>query len=129
MTITSHQKARIEKLMSRFIEDNKLSHYYGSIEYTEEEKTDDCEEVIASIYMEHKRKEFLITVHINRIANLDMLKETILHELTHLFFYEVDEFYRFLEEDTENVVLKMACQKMYESITYKTTEIFKDRYL
>ena len=130
MKITDYQKSRIHKLVNKFIEDNKLLHYSGDIQYVEEEKCDEnTNKTLATIYFHHDRREYLINVFIDEIDNFESLKETILHELTHLFFYEVDEFYRFLIRDTENDVLKMACEKMYESITYKTTELFKAIYL
>ena len=112
------------------MEDNKLLHYSGDIQYTiDTEHDEDVGETLATIYFHHDKREYLINVFIDRIDDFESLKGTILHELTHLFFYEVDEFYRFLIRDTENDVLKMACEKMYESITYKTTELFKAMYL
>lgn len=125
MIVNAKERKRIEKLVASFMSNNNITQYsLNTIIYI-----DDNHECDGTIYIDSQMRSFTIRIWTHGIYSYRRLCEVIIHELTHLYFHEINDFINMLERhEIDKFVVKEAAE-LYETITYKTSKIFESIYL
>ena len=128
MVITPKDKKRVLLLIRKFIQVNSLSQYsIDEIIYIDD--TSEGNMAAASITIDSFTKKFVIRVYTVYVDSYKTLCEMLLHELTHLYLYEINDFNEFLIRHNADQFVVKELAKVYEDITYRLTKVFEQIYL
>jgi hypothetical protein len=125
MIVNAKERKRIEKLVASFMSNNNITQYsLNTIIYI-----DDNHECDGTIYIDSQMRSFTIRIWTHGIYSYRRLCEVIIHELTHLYFHEINDFINMLERHEIGKFVVKEAAELYETITYKTSKIFESIYL
>lgn len=125
MIVNAKERKRIEKLVASFMSNNNITQYsLNTIIYIDDDH--DCD---GTIYIDSQMRSFTIRIWTHGIYSYRRLCEVIIHELTHLYFHEINDFINMLERHEIGKFVVKEAAELYETITYKTSKIFESIYL
>lgn len=128
MEITKTDKKKVSLLVKTFLANNKLEEWdYKEIIYINDISKD--HEYAANIKILENDREFQIRVYLAYCSTLKDVYEFVLHELTHLYLYEINAFRNMLARHDANEFFIKEAYEMYETVTIKVTKIFTQIYL
>lgn len=128
MAVSQRDEKRIKKLINSFLVNHALTEWTLAelILINDLSPNDDS---AATIAIDDRQREFVIRVYTNYIGTYEELGYYVLHELTHLFLYEVNAYIWFLKRHDAAQTFITEAGDMYEKITYKLSKVFCDTYL
>lgn len=127
MQITERDKQRILKLIKSFMTNNGLLHYTMSdIIYIEDISHDSSK---ATITMYNEERDFIIRIYTVYYASYYELCSSVIHELTHLFLHEINDYWDLLKRNNAADFFLNELELTYEKITCKVSKIFEQIYL
>lgn len=125
--IKNTEKAQVEKLIKTFLKNNNLTQYsHSGVIYIDDISP---AQTSANIRIYSQEKVFEIRVYLGMCRDLRDVFEFVIHELTHLYLYELNDLYEFLVRNkVEEYILNELVQKS-EEIVCKLAQIFISIYL
>ncbi len=128
MKVSLRDEKRIRKLIESFLMNHGLSAW-NMVDLIMIDDMSPGDDTAATIRIDDQQREFSIRVYTNYVGSYTDLSYYIIHELTHLFMYEVNAYIELLKRHDANNMFVVEAGDMYEKITYKLSKIFYDMYM
>lgn len=125
MKVSNRDKKKITKFINDFIKDQNLAQFtMRNLIFID----DGHETAAATITIHDQEKEFTIRIYTVYCENYKDMLFFLIHELTHLYLYEMNTYHGFLTRNTENTILASEFIELYEKITCQVAKIFYNIY-
>jgi len=120
MKLNKRQCREMVNIIQIFIKDHGLSQF----RLRELKILNGFSEVRGTITIEQLYKDFSIFIYEEVADSYEECIETLMHELTHLYLYDIFDYVELLRRHKADSIYITEANQMWEQITYKLSEYF-----